>query len=41
MTEKTSRVRINRDGKRTTPKPTPAPTSEQPVSRVRINPRST
>ncbi|WP_341625582.1 hypothetical protein [Streptomyces sp. B6(2022)] len=41
MTDKpASRVRINRDGKRTTPKPKPAAT-EPPASRVRINPRST
>jgi hypothetical protein len=41
MTEQPkSRVRINLTGKRATPKPPTPRDNEQPVSRVRITPRS-
>ncbi|MFB7592352.1 hypothetical protein [Streptomyces sp. NPDC056169] len=36
----TSRVRINLDGRRSTPKPAQPASNEKPASRVKFNPRS-
>ncbi|MFC8953719.1 hypothetical protein ACFT8P_13965 [Streptomyces sp. NPDC057101] len=36
----TSRVRINLDGRRTTPKPAKPASNDKPASRIKFNPRN-